>query len=97
MYRLQYKQEEEIRFLEIARDRYADSFSNDDYNGTQMSESRMLYLIAELSRKIGDIENATRYFSKVIEKQKTSTEPSIIEMAKDRWYEIRAQKEKEAQ
>lgn len=96
LYRLQDKQEEEIRFLEIARDRYADSFSNDDYNGTQMSETRMLYLIAELSRKIGDIESATRYFSKVIEKQKTSTEPSIIEMAKDRWHEIRAQKEKEA-
>ena len=82
--------------MEIARDRYADSYSNDDYNGTQMSETRMLYLIAELSRKIGDIEYATRYFSKVIEKQTTSIEPTIIEMAKERWQEIRAQKEKEA-
>ena len=96
LYRLQDKKKEEIRFMEIARDRYADSYSNDDYNGTQMSESRMLYLIAELSRKIGDIEYATRYFSKVIEKQNTSIEPTIIEMAKDRWQEIRAQREKEA-
>lgn len=96
LYRIQGKQEDEIRFMEIARDRYADSYSNDDYNGTQMSETRMLYLIAELSRKIGDIEYATRYFSKVIEKQNASIEPSIIEMAKDRWQEIRAQKEKEA-
>ncbi|MER2079314.1 DUF2225 domain-containing protein [Psychrobacillus psychrotolerans] len=96
LYRLQDKQEEEIRFLEMARNRYAESYSNDDYNGTQMSESRMLYLIAELSRKIGDIEYATRYFSKVIEKQNSSLEPTIVEMAKDRWQEIRAQKEKEA-
>ena len=96
LYRLQDQHQEEIRFLEIARNRYADSYSNDDYNGTQMSETRMLYLIAELSRKIGDIEYATRYFSKVIEKQSTSIEPTIIEMAKDRWHEIRAQKEKEA-
>jgi len=96
LYRLQDKKKEEIRFMKIARDRYADSYSNDDYNGTQMSESRMLYLIAELSRKIGDIEYATRYFSKVIEKQNTSIEPTIIEMAKDRWQEIRAQREKEA-
>ncbi|MET0960004.1 MAG: DUF2225 domain-containing protein [Psychrobacillus psychrotolerans] len=96
LYRLQDKQEEEIRFLEMARNRYAESYSNDDYNGTQMSESRMLYLIAELSRKIGDIEYATRYFSKVIEKQNRSLEPTIVEMAKDRWQEIRAQKEKEA-
>lgn len=96
LYRLQDKQQEEIRFLEMARNRYAESYSNDDYNGTQMSESRMLYLIAELSRKIGDIEYATRYFSKVIEKQNSSLEPTIVEMAKDRWQEIRAQKEKEA-
>lgn len=96
LYRLQDKQEEEIRFLEMARNRYAESYSNDDYNGTQMSESRMLYLIAELSRKIGDIEYATRYFSKVIEKQNSSLEPTIVEMAKDRWQEIRVQKEKEA-
>lgn len=96
LYRLQDKQEEEIRFLEMARNRYAESYSKDDYNGTQMSESRMLYLIAELSRKIGDIEYATRYFSKVIEKQNSSLEPTIVEMAKDRWQEIRAQKEKEA-
>ena len=59
-----------------------------------MSETRMLYLIAELSRKIEDIEYATRYFSKVIEKQSTSLEPKIIEMAKERWQEIRDEKRK---
>lgn len=96
LYRVLDKQDEENRFMEIARDRYADSYSNDDYNGTQMSESRMLYLIAELSRKIGDTDCATRYFSKVIEKQNTSLEPNITEMAKDRWHEMRTQKEKEA-
>ena len=53
-------------------------------------------LIAELSRRIGDIEYATRYFSKVIEKQSTSLEPKIIEMAKERWQEIRDEKQKEA-
>lgn len=96
LYRLQNKTEEEQRFLEIARNRYADSYSTDDYNGTQMSEIRMLYLIAELSRRIGDMENATRYFSKVIEKQNTSIEPKIIEMAKDRWHEMRESKKIEA-
>ncbi|TQR18377.1 DUF2225 domain-containing protein [Psychrobacillus vulpis] len=96
LYRLQNKEVEEKRFMEIARDRYADSYSNDDYSGTQMSETRMLYLIAELSRRIGDIEYATRYFSKVIEKQNTSLEPKVVEMAKERWQEIRENKEKEA-
>lgn len=96
LYRIQTNELQEKRFIEIARDRYADSYSNDDYSGTQMSEIRVTYLIAELSRRIGDIEFATRYFSKVIEKQSTSVEPKIIEMAKERWQEIRESKEKEA-
>ncbi|MFJ8067314.1 DUF2225 domain-containing protein [Psychrobacillus sp. NPDC096426] len=96
LYRLQRQHAEERRFIEIARDRYNDSYSNGDYSGTQMSETRMLYLIAELSRKIGQMEYATRYFSKVIETQSTSLEPKIVEMAKERWQEIRDNKEKEA-
>lgn len=96
LYRLQQKHKEEQRFLEIARDRYENSYINGDFSGTQMSETRVLYLIAELSRRIGDVDYATRYFSKVIEKQSTSFEPKIVEMAKERWQEIRESKEKEA-
>ncbi|WP_255367896.1 DUF2225 domain-containing protein [Psychrobacillus sp. OK032] len=96
LYRLQQKHADERRFIGIARDRYADSYSSGDFSGTQMSETRVLYLIAELSRRIGDVEYAIRYFSKVIEKQSTSLEPKIVEMAKDRWQEIRDNKNKSA-
>ena len=54
-----------------------------------MSEIRVLYLIGELSWRIGDREEAVRNFSRVIERQRTSTEPKIIQLAKDRWQEIR--------
>ena len=89
LYRDKGAQEEELRFMKIARDLYINSYSEGDYAGTQMSESRVLYIIAELSWKIGDKEEATRYFSRVIEGQRTSTEPHIIKMAKDRWQDIR--------
>ena len=82
--------DEEKRFIEIARDRYVDSYSNEDYKGTQMSEIRILYLIAELSRRIGERDMATRYFSRVLEKQSSSIEPKLIEMAKERWQEMRS-------
>lgn len=90
LYRLLEDKEEENRFLEIARDRYVDSYSNEDYSGSKMSEIRILYLIAELSRRIGEREYATRYFSMVLEKQSTSIEPILIEMAKERWQEMRS-------
>lgn len=96
LYRLLQKHAEELRFIEIARDRYENSYINGDFSGTQMSETRVLYLIAELSRRIGDIDYATRYFSKVIEKQSNTLEPKIVEMAKERWQDIRESKEKEA-
>ena len=89
LYRILGQQDEENRFLEIARDRYMDSYSSEDYSGTQMSEIRVLYMIAELSRRIEARDIATRYFSKILEKQSSSIEPSLIEMAKERWQEMR--------
>ncbi|MBD7985601.1 DUF2225 domain-containing protein [Sporosarcina sp. Sa2YVA2] len=83
----------EKRFRSIARDLYTEAYSEGDHVGTQMSETRVLYMIAELSHQIGDAEGATRNFSKVIEGQRTSTEPHIIEMAKERWQEIREKRE----
>jgi uncharacterized protein len=90
LYRDQGATEEEQRFLTIARNFYTTSYSEGDYVGTQMSETRVLYIIAELSWRIGDREEAVRNFSRVIESQRTSTEPQIIQMAKDRWQEIRS-------
>ena len=34
-----------------------------DYSGTQVSEIRILYLVGELSRRIGDQQMAIKYFS----------------------------------
>lgn len=77
------------RFRTVSRNFYTEAYSSGDHAGTQMSESRVLYLMAELSHQIGDKEEAIRNFSRVIESQRTSTDPKIIEMAKDRWQEIR--------
>lgn len=85
--------EEEVRFLTIARNMYADSYSEEDYVGTQMSETRVLYLIGELSRRIGDDEEAVRNFSRIIEQQRTTLEPQIVDLAKARWREMREEKE----
>lgn len=79
----------EMRYLKISRDLYIQAFSEGDYIGTQMSETRVQYLIAELSWRIHDRAEAIRNFSRVIETQKRSTEPKVIQMAKDRWQEIR--------
>lgn len=75
--------------MEISRDQYIESFSTEDYTGTSMTEIRVIYLIAELSRRIDDRDKAIRYFSKVIEMQRNSNEVKIIEMAKNQWQQMR--------
>ncbi|MDM5334870.1 DUF2225 domain-containing protein [Ureibacillus composti] len=85
---------QEQRFLSLARDLYIDCYSTEDFAGTPMSATRVTYMIAELSRRIGDLETATRYFSKVIENQRIGGEAKLIEMAKDQWQFVREEREK---
>lgn len=94
LYREEENIEEELRFMAIARNLYTTAYSEGDHIGTQMSEIRILYLLAELARRIGDEAEAIKGFSRVIEAQRTATEPAVIEMAKDRWREMREEKEK---
>lgn len=94
-YRGLQNKEQERRFTNLALQEYMDSYIEDDYRGTQVTEVRMLYLIGELSRKTDNIEQATKYFSKVIEKQKSTTEATTVELAKERWYEIREMQKQE--
>lgn len=92
LYREQGKTDWELRFLESARDEYVDCYLHGDYRGTAMSEMKVLYLIGELSRRIGDKETATKYFSRIIEQQRQSTEKRIIDMTKEIWQEMRSEK-----
>lgn len=94
LYRSIDNEEQEKRFMEISRDQYIESFSIEDYVGTSMTEIRVIYIIAELSRRIDDREKAIRYFSKVIEMQRNSNEVKIIEMAKDQWQKMKSENEK---
>lgn len=89
LYRIEANEEQEQRFLRLAIEKYLESYTNEDFRGTKISESRVLYLIAELSRRTNQAELAIQYFSKVIEQQKRTTEPKIIEMAREQWQNMR--------
>lgn len=96
LYRSIEKAEQENRFIKMARDQYIESFSTEDYKGTQMSDTRIMYMIAELSRRIGDKDSTTRFFSKVIESQRVDGgEAKLIDMAKQQWQLVREERENE--
>ncbi|WP_409290102.1 DUF2225 domain-containing protein [Peribacillus sp. SCS-37] len=80
---------QENRFMKLAAHEYESSYMADDFKGTKMSEIRIYYLIADLSRRTGELSKAARYYSKVIERQRQTAETGIIELAKEGWASIR--------
>ncbi|PFA70502.1 hypothetical protein CN378_01120 [Bacillus sp. AFS015802] len=89
LYRKTGEQEQERRFINLATHEYIDAYLTDGVPASLMSETKLLYIIAELLRRQDKIDESVAYLSKVIGKQHLSTEPKIIEMARERWYEIR--------
>lgn len=89
LYRSLENDEQELRFTKLAFNEYGDSYSVADFQGTQMSEVRLLYILGDLARRSGEQQTAIQYFSRVVEKRSSTTETGIIDMARERWHDIR--------
>ncbi|WP_027417753.1 DUF2225 domain-containing protein [Aneurinibacillus terranovensis] len=89
MYRFQKNKTNEERFLHLALNEYELSFEEADYLNTDMSELKILYLIGELYRRLGEPNHALRYFSKVVEHPLKSTDPQMVRAARDQWQNMR--------
>ena len=87
--RINRSKEQEKRFLRFALKEYEASYSTGDFSGTQVSEARILYLAGDISKRIGNEKAAIKYFSLVFERQRNVRETSIIQMARDRFQEIK--------
>ncbi|GMB09013.1 hypothetical protein EDD69_11239 [Thermolongibacillus altinsuensis] len=89
LYRSKEMKAEEERFMRLALEEYLASYQTDDFAHTHMSEVRLLYLIGELYRRLNNEKQAILYFSKVIGKRNETIEKGIVNMAYERWQEIR--------
>ncbi len=76
---------EETIHLKKALEHYTAAFAND--RGLA-HEDRVLYLIGELNARLGNANEAVRWFGRVINESKTA-HPQIIKMARSRWQDLR--------
>jgi uncharacterized protein len=90
---------DEQRFLQRAVDEYEQSYIHSDYaqGDKDMSEVRVLYLIGELMRRVGQYDKAIRYFSKVLEFRNRTIETGILQMAQDQWAQAREEYKQQQQ
>lgn len=89
LYRLLEDPVQEIRFMRLSLEQYKTSYLQSEYVGTQLTEMRLIYLIGELSRRLGDWDEAVKNFSKVVNHKNRVLETKLVEMAREQWYLVR--------
>lgn len=85
IYRTQNIPDQEQRFLQLALQEYEESYQLSDFAGTSMSEMKTLFIIGELSRRLGDYHKAISYFSKVIQHPNKDDEIKMVNLAREQW------------
>ncbi|ERI92577.1 hypothetical protein HMPREF1982_02185 [Clostridiales bacterium oral taxon 876 str. F0540] len=81
MYRLQEDETNEKLFLAQALEGFSDAYSSEDFPICGMDKFTLMYLLGELNRRIGNLEEANKWLSKVI--TTPSTPQKIKDLARD--------------
>lgn len=85
IYRDAHNNDEEERFLLLAVKEMEEAYVQSDFVGTAVSEMQVLYLTAELHRRLGNYQEAVNYFSKVTEHPNRNNERRILILAREQW------------
>ncbi len=93
LYREAEDEENEQRFLKSARDYYLEVYEKD--TSGQVNLARLLYLLGELEKRLGNEKKAVNWFSRIVNDKKIN-DAGIIRMARDRWQDLRSKKREES-
>jgi len=87
MYRYRGDAAQEQRFLRYALDEYVKVFENDSSGG---NDARLMYLIGELNRRVGEFSIAVKWFSRLINDQRI-VDAAMIRASREQWALLREQ------
>ncbi|MGG6310216.1 DUF2225 domain-containing protein [Paenibacillus macerans] len=85
LYRYRSNQEQERRFLEYSLESYIRVYENEGVGG---SDARLMYLIGELHRRVGNFNEAVKWFSRVIN-DKRIMDAAMIRASREQWALLR--------
>lgn len=85
LYRYSGNQQQELRFLQFSLDEYIHVFEQD---GIGSNQARLLYLIGELYRRLGNYHEAVKWFSRVIHDKKIM-DSAMIQASREQWVLLR--------
>ncbi|MBU5437852.1 DUF2225 domain-containing protein [Tissierella sp. MSJ-40] len=85
LYRLKEDRTEETRFLTLARDQFKEAYYNESLEGSNMDEGKLSYLAGEISRRLGDKEEALNWLKLSLSSPSTKQNPALDSMAREQW------------
>lgn len=89
IYRYEANQNDEIKFLRFALQAYIRVY---EAEGVALNNAKLMYLIGELNRRIGEVNDAVRWFSRVVNDKKI-VDAAMIRASREQWQLIREESE----
>jgi len=93
MYRLK-KDDREIEFLKYALRFYIETYDKEKFPIKKFDEYTCMYLIAELSRRVGNLNESINWFNRLINSPEARTNKNLMELARDQYHLAKNQKDK---
>ncbi|MDQ8735993.1 DUF2225 domain-containing protein [Paenibacillus sp. LHD-38] len=89
LYRYEANQNDEKRFLRFALQSYIRVY---EAEGVALNNAKLMFLIGELNRRIGEMNDAVRWFSRVVNDKKI-VDAAMIRASREQWQLIREEME----
>lgn len=89
LYRYEGKEQEEERFLRFALQAYIRVYEGE---GAELNNAKLMYIIGELNRRIGERSEAVRWFSRIVN-DKRIMDSAMIRASREQWQYIRQEME----
>ena len=91
LYRYSNNEKEERRFLEYALHAYIRVYEQEE---SQLNSARLMFLIGELNRRTGNLREAVRWFSRVVN-DKRIIDGAMIRASREQWQLCRVEMEQQ--
>ncbi|MHB8061636.1 MAG: DUF2225 domain-containing protein [Ruminiclostridium sp.] len=75
----------ELEFLNFALNSYNDAYQKERFPLDKLDEITCMYIIAELFRRVGKLDEAILWFSRIVSSAEARRNPKLIDMARDQY------------
>lgn len=85
LYRFKGDNYKEMEFLNFALNSYNDAYQKERFPLDKLDEFTCMYIIAELFRRVGKLDDAVIWFSRLVASPDARRNPKLIDMARDQY------------